>query len=94
MDQPNEYEQAIEDYAQAVRREDEAHTAVQQAQVAVKGAMLERQNLWRVVREFVQKGHIKHGVYRLSSTTRHSRDAESLVINGETDYPDILPMFR
>ena len=92
MDKPNEYEQAIEAYAQAVRDQHEAEAAAERAGAKAEQARQTRQALWRVVAGHRNAGHTKPGIYRLS--LRHESYAVGLLIQEHGDYPELAPMFR
>lgn len=91
IDDPNEYEQAIEDYGEAVRCQADANTALLKAQREAASALFDRQAKWRRVMTFVNTGKIEYGIYRLDGPGRH---ADGVLIDGARDYPDLFPMFR
>lgn len=92
MDRPNEYEEAIEAYAAAVRRENEAVKASLAAGQAESDARLARQEAWRKVSAYVAEGKIQPGIYRLHRG--HEPYADGLLIQKHQDYPELFPMFR
>jgi len=92
MDTPNEYEQAIEAYAEAVRRDEAAEKTLLLAQQEELDAREARQAAWRVIKGFLGEGHIKPGIYRLKSGT--SLYSDGVLIEHHHDYPDLFPMFR
>lgn len=89
MDNPNEYEKAIEKYAVAVREEMAAAAALEQARLHHGSRILMTQTIWRKVREYINEGKIKHGIYCISGPYH----VEGVVLGAE-DYPRLLPMFR
>lgn len=91
MDQPNEYEQAIENYAAEVRKLLNAQRELRAATEAVENSTLAMQSAWRVIIKHVAEGHTKPGVYRINKGP--GQYAEAILI-GSGDYPDLLPMFR
>lgn len=92
LDTPNEYECAIEDYAEAVREEVRAAEANKLATERALVTTLRRQELWRVVRQFMDVDKIKPGIYRLKRGPGLYQDG--LLLERNHDYPDIFPMFR
>lgn len=92
IDNPNEYEKAIEDYADAVRNERDAIAAAKLANQAEVDARQVRQASWRVISGMVNQGHIKPGVYRINKGP--GMFAEAVLIETHHDYPDLFPMFR
>jgi len=92
LEQPNEYEQAIEDYATAVRMDVAAKKALADATKASLLATEVRQELWRRVSGYVNSGLIVPGIYRLHKGP--GPYADGLLIEEHHDYPDLFPMFR
>ena len=92
MDTPNEYEQAIEAYGAAVRRQQEAEAAAANAGREMLDAKNDRQAKWRVVSGYVNEKKIVPGVYRLNKGPGQYADA--VLIEEHHDYPDLFPMFR
>jgi hypothetical protein len=92
LDQPNEYEQAIEDYGAAVRREEAAKQALDAATEEHTAAHVDRQAAWRRVSAYVNEGHIEPGIYRLNRGP--GTHADGILIERHHDYPDLFPMFR
>ncbi len=94
METPNEYEQALEAYAEATREDKAAYKAYNEAKLRLDHANDVRRGAWKAVRTFVQTGGIKPGFYRLSSSTNRLH-CEGLMISKESDCaPEITPMFR
>lgn len=94
MDQPNEYERAIEAYAEGVWREEKAKEALKAAQAEEEAARLDRQERWRVVSRYRADGKIAPGIYRLKGSSTGGMFAEGIQIEQYGDYPDVFPMFR
>lgn len=92
IDEPNEYEQAIEDYGAAVRLEVAATKALADATEASRLAQEVRQELWRRVSAYVNQGKIAPGIYRLNQGP--GPHADGILIEKNHDYPDLFPMFR
>lgn len=92
MDNPNEYEEAIEAYAVAVRRQDAAERALIAAQREMENSRDDRQLKWRKVSAYVNKGLIKTGFYRLKSGP--SEWADGILIEEHHDYPRIFREYR
>lgn len=92
MDSPNEYEQAIEAYADAVRRENDTRDAAALAAIGAEEAQQARQAAWRIVRAFVADKKIQPGIYRLNRGP--GMYADGLLIQEHHDYPKLFPMFR
>lgn len=91
MDRPNEYEQALEAYAEAVRNENDADKRLLTVNEEVHRAREIRQEAWRVVKRFVIEGKIQPGIYRINRGTGY---ADGILIEKHGDYPDLHPMFR
>lgn len=92
MDQPNEYERAIEDYAEAIREEHATKEARSLAEKAHTEAVHVRMSLWRKVSSFIAKGHIKLGIYRLHTSRTGYQDG--ILLDGKTEFPDLFDMYR
>jgi len=92
LDNPNEYEKAIEGYADAVRREKVAMDAFEKATTERADAQVARQTAWRKVSAYVNQGLIKPGIYRLNKGP--GPYADGVLIEAHHDYPDLFPMFR
>lgn len=92
IDNPNEYELAIEDYGAAVRRQREAERACEIAETEKQRAVRDRQQKWRFVAGYVNVGYIKPGIYRLNKGP--GQDADGVLIEPHHDYPELFPMFR
>jgi hypothetical protein len=92
IDNPNEYEQVIEAYGAAVRRQREADRAFVTAQKDADAALLDRQAKWRKVTAFVIEGKIEPGIYRLNKGP--GQHADGVLIEPHHDYPELFPMFR
>lgn len=92
MDNPNEYEQAVEAYGAAVRRQREAETTFRVAEKEMVQARQDRQDKWRVVSGYVNDKKIVPGVYRLNKGPGMYADA--VLIEEHHDYPELFPMFR
>jgi hypothetical protein len=92
IDATNEYEQAIERYAAAVREQYNTHREMEAAVAAAKEAVDERQRCWGDVKAFINAGKIKPGVYRINKGP--GMYAEAILIQEHHDYPELFPMFR
>lgn len=92
IERPNVYEQLIEKYAEAVRRQAAADVALTKASSDMTAARNWRQQCWLEIRKRMNDGTIKAGVYRINKGP--DMFAEALLIAPEHDYPDLLPMFR
>lgn len=91
MDNPNEYERAIEIYAVTARDEKTIKEQLATIQLQLQVAVKEREIAWRTVRTFVSAGQIKRGFYRLH--TSRGMYADGILID-DNEFPDIVPMFR
>ncbi len=91
IDRPNEYEKAVEAYAEAVRQQHTAGRALAKAQNDHIAAQGRRQDLWRVVANAVREGKLSPGIYRLHNGTWPY--AQGIVVDIHHDYPDLLDMF-
>lgn len=92
IDNPNEYELAIETYAEAVRRVHNAKSALAKATEESTVAEHDRQDKWRLVRAYVTEGKIEPGFYRLHKGP--GLWADGVMIDHNKDYPNVVPMFR
>jgi hypothetical protein len=94
LDQPNEYERAIEDYADAVRRQRAAELALEKARQEHGDAINDRQAKWHSVLAHVNQGHTKPGIYRLRKSTNNGVYQEGVLIEQHHDYPELFDMYR
>ena len=93
LDNPNQYEQAVERYAAAVRRQERAEAALKAAEQEMQASRDDRQEAWRTVKAFVNEGKIEVGIYRVQSAI-NPRWTDGILIEKHKDYPDIFSMFR
>jgi hypothetical protein len=90
LDNPNDHEQRIEEYAEAVRRHIKAMKDVEDSTEEERQAREDRQAKWREVSCLINRG-IKPGIYRLKPS--HG-EVDAIEIDPNRDYPPIRPMFR
>lgn len=94
MRQPNEFEIAIEVYAESTRQNNIAAKAVLAADAQLRRATDARAEAWTKVHAYIKSGKIKPGFYRLDSST-HATNAVGIMIQSGTDQmPTLTPMWR
>lgn len=82
---------AIQEYARAVRLQNELNDRAAALGVELLQAIHDRQDRWREIKGMINDGKIQPGVYTLRGPGLHS---DGILIELHRDYPEIFPLFR